>query len=58
MLIPYYGPIIPFAISRERARRQLSRLTEWLLTHNKPIEVIVGVGFGIVFLVKRIQALG
>ena len=57
VLIPYYGPIVPFAISREKALRLLGRLTEWLLANNKPIEVVVGIGFGLVFLVKGSRVL-
>jgi len=58
MLIPYYGPALFYQLRPERARLMLTPMTEWLLAHSKPMEVTVGIGFGVVFLVKGIGALG
>lgn len=57
MLIPYYGPALYYQLRPEHAKKMLTPMTEWLLSHSKPIEVIVGIGFGVVFLVKGIGAL-
>ena len=32
-------------------------MTEWIMSHSKAIEIVVGIGFGAVFLWKGIGAL-
>lgn len=57
MLIPYYGPAIAYGLSPERSGRALRRMSGWLLGHSRMLEIVVGIGFGAVFLVKGIGAL-
>jgi threonine/homoserine/homoserine lactone efflux protein len=57
MLLPYYGPAVVYAISPERSGRQLRRMSEWLLDRSRALEVVVGLGFGAVFLSKGISAI-
>ncbi len=52
MLIPYYGPAVVYGLSPERSGRALARMSDWLLGHSRMLEIVVGLGFGIVFLAK------
>jgi hypothetical protein len=58
MLIPYYAPAIVYMISPSGAGSGLRRMSNWILGHSKVLEIGVGLGFGIGFLWKGIQALG
>jgi threonine/homoserine/homoserine lactone efflux protein len=57
MLIPYYGPAILYAFSPERAGRVLGEMSEWLLGHSRGLEIVVGLGFGAIFLAKGIATI-
>jgi threonine/homoserine/homoserine lactone efflux protein len=57
MLIPYHLPLDLHLIAPERTREPLHRMTEWLLAHTRPIEIVVGFGIGGVFLIKGLTAL-
>jgi hypothetical protein len=57
MLLPYYAPALIYARSPERAAKQLRRMSEWILAHSRPLEIVVGLAFGIGFLAKGIPAL-
>lgn len=57
MLIPYYGPAIAYAFSPERAGSVLGEMSEWLLGHSRGLEIVVGVGFGAIFLAKGIATI-
>jgi hypothetical protein len=57
MLAPYYGPALYYAASPERAATALARMSEWLLMHSRMLEIVVGIGYGSIFLVKGITAL-
>ena len=41
----------------ERAVPVLGRLTEWIMTNSRMIEIVIGLGFGAVFLVKGLVVL-
>jgi hypothetical protein len=57
MLIPYHLPLDFHVIAPERTREPLHRMTEWLLAHTRPIEIVIGFGIGGVFLIKGLTAL-
>lgn len=57
MLFPYYGPALLYQISPTKTTEKLTPMTEWLMSHSKQLEVAVGIGFGVIFLVKGIGAL-
>lgn len=57
MLIPYYGPGVVYACSPQRAGKALARMSEWLLANARWLEIIVGIGYGSIFLGKGITAL-
>ena len=57
MLIPYYGPGVLYACSPQRAGTALQRMSEWLLANARGLEIIVGIGYGSIFLWKGIAAL-
>jgi threonine/homoserine/homoserine lactone efflux protein len=56
MLIGYYGPAVVYLLSPARSARVLGRLTEWILQNSRYVEIVVGLGFGAVFLVKGLQS--
>lgn len=57
MLIPYYLPAIYYAISPERSGHRLRQMSAWLLDHDRALEIVVGIGFGAVFLFKGIATI-
>jgi threonine/homoserine/homoserine lactone efflux protein len=57
MLLPYYLPVVIFAVSPERSGRALARMSDWLLGHSRMLEIVVGLGFGAIFLVKGAVAI-
>jgi threonine/homoserine/homoserine lactone efflux protein len=57
MLLPYYAPGVLYAISPERSGRQLRRMSDWLLGHSRGLEIVVGLGIGVIFLYKGIEAI-
>jgi hypothetical protein len=57
MLVPYYGPAVYFALNRQRATDVLGRLSEWLIRHNRAIEIGAGLALGVPFLLKGLAAL-
>ena len=52
MLLPYYLPALIYSVSPERSGRALGRMSDWLLGHSRMLEIVVGLGFGVIFLVK------
>jgi hypothetical protein len=56
-LSPYYAPAVVFAVSPARARPALARMTEWILAHSRVIEIVVGIGFGLIFGLKGLTIL-
>ena len=57
MLSVYYLPVLIYMVDRERAVPLLGRLTEWIMTNSRRIEIVVGLGFGAYFLVKGLAVL-
>jgi threonine/homoserine/homoserine lactone efflux protein len=57
MLTPYYLPAVLYALSPQRSGRVLGRMSDWLLDHSRALEIVVGIGFGAVFLAKGIAGL-
>jgi threonine/homoserine/homoserine lactone efflux protein len=57
MLLPYYGPAVFYAVSPARSGKVLRRMSEWLLGHSRGLEIVVGLGFGAVFLGKGISTI-
>jgi Sap, sulfolipid-1-addressing protein len=48
--ILYYGPAILYALFRDWAGRALGALSAWILNHARPMEIIIGVVIGGLFL--------
>lgn len=57
VLIPYYAPIVLYVASPEKAGKQLNNMSGWLLSHSRLIEIVVGIGFGALFLSKGLATL-
>ena len=54
MLLPYYLPAVGYAVSPVRSARGLRRMSDWLLGHSRMLEIVVGLGFGAIFLAKGV----
>jgi threonine/homoserine/homoserine lactone efflux protein len=54
MLLPYYLPALIYTVSPERSARTLPRMSDWLLGHSRIVEIVVGLGFGAIFLAKGV----
>lgn len=57
MLIPYWAPALAFAVAPRRAAPMLGRMSRWILGHSRPLEIWVGLLFGVTFLAKGIRTL-
>jgi hypothetical protein len=57
MLTPYYLPAVLYAISPRRSAPLLREVSDWLLDHSRMLEIVVGIGFGAIFLTKGIASL-
>ena len=57
MLSVYYLPAVIFSLFPERASAWLGRMSEWILANSRMLEIVVGIGFGIYFLVKGLAVL-
>ena len=57
MLSVYYAPALFYMFKPERAVPVLGRLTEWIMTNSRMIEIVIGLGFGALFLVKGLVVL-
>ena len=57
MLLPYYLPAVLYWISPGRAKKILVPMNEWLVSHLRLLEIVVGLGFGIGFLSKGLSGL-
>ena len=57
MLSVYYGPALVYMLSPARASKLLGRRTEWILGNSRMLEIVVGLGFGAVFLWKGLAVL-
>jgi hypothetical protein len=56
MLTPYYLPAVLYALSPQRSGRALARMSDWLLDHSRMLEIVVGIGFGVVFVAKGLAS--
>jgi threonine/homoserine/homoserine lactone efflux protein len=52
MLVPYYAPAVYFAVRRQRASEGLGRVSDWLITHLRALEIAAGLVIGVPFLLK------
>jgi hypothetical protein len=57
MLIVYYGPVAAYQLSPARAMPMLRGLSDWIMGHARPLEIVTGGGLGLVFLWKGISVL-
>ena len=57
MLSVYYLPAVMYRLSPERAGPFLRRMSEWILGHGRQLEIVVGLGFGALFLWKGLAVL-
>jgi Sap, sulfolipid-1-addressing protein len=57
MLIPYHLPIELYAVSPQRAGSTMRAMSAWLLDHSRTLEIVVGFGFGAIFLWKGLAVL-
>lgn len=57
MLLPYYVPVVMYAVAPGRSTVLLHRFSDWLLAHSRPVEIITGFVLGGVFLWKGITSL-
>jgi threonine/homoserine/homoserine lactone efflux protein len=52
MLVPYHLPIDVYLLWPRRAATIMRPITDWLFRHFRILEVVVGFGFGAIFLLK------
>jgi Sap, sulfolipid-1-addressing protein len=57
MLSVYYVPVLLYMIDRKRAVPLLARMTEWIMSNLRMIEIVVGLAFGLYFLAKGLVVL-
>ncbi len=57
MLLPYYGPVLVYVAAPGRAGPLLRRMTAWMLTNSRMLEIVVGLAFGALFLWKGLAVL-
>jgi hypothetical protein len=50
MLIFYYGPAVLYALFRNWAGPALRAMSDWILGHARPLEIIIGIVIGALFL--------
>lgn len=53
----YYAPAVYFAIRRQRASEGLGRISDWLINHLRPLEIIAGLVIGLPFLLDGLATL-
>jgi threonine/homoserine/homoserine lactone efflux protein len=57
MLLPYYVPIVMYAVSPSRSTVLLRRFSDWLLANLRVVEMITGLVLGGIFLWKGLASL-
>jgi threonine/homoserine/homoserine lactone efflux protein len=57
MLSVYYGPAVLYSVVPERAGPILRGMTEWILRNSRMVEIVIGLGFGAMFLYKGLSVL-
>lgn len=53
----HYSAIIVYLVAGDRAKASLGRMTDWLLGHDKLLEIVVGLSLWAVFPLKGLAAL-
>jgi hypothetical protein len=56
-LLPYYVPIVMFAVAPRRAAVLLRDFSNWLLEHTRKVEIVTGIVLGGAFLWKGLATL-
>jgi len=57
MLVVYYGPVVVYQLSPTRAMPKLRGMSEWIMGHARPLEIVTGGGLGAIFLWKGLAVL-
>jgi hypothetical protein len=57
MLSVYYVPALIYMLMPERAGAILGRMTGWIMANSRMLEIIVGLGFGAMFVYKGLAVL-
>jgi hypothetical protein len=57
MLSVYYAPAVIYSLFPSRASDWLGRMSEWILANSRMLEIVVGIGFGVYFLLKGLVVL-
>ena len=57
MLIPYHLPIVMYLVAPEKAGTSMRSMSGWLLDHSRMLEIVVGLGFGVLLLWKGLAVL-
>ena len=57
MLVVYYGPVVVYQLSPARATPMLRGMSEWIMGHARPLEIVTGGGLGAIFLWKGLAVL-
>lgn len=57
MLSVYYVPALIYMFVPERAGAILGRMTEWIMANSRVLEIVIGLGFGAMFLYKGLSVL-
>ena len=57
MLLPYYVPVLMYAVAPQRSAVLLRRFSEWLLDHSRVVEIVTGFLLGGLFFWKGMAAL-
>jgi hypothetical protein len=57
MLVVYYGPVVVYQLSPTRALPMLRGMSEWIMGHARPLEIVTGGGLGVIFLWKGLAVL-
>jgi hypothetical protein len=57
LLLGYYGPVVMFQLFRARAEPMLRAMSEWIMGHARPLEIVTGGVLGLVFLAKGLPVL-
>jgi threonine/homoserine/homoserine lactone efflux protein len=57
MLLPYYVPVVMYAVAPQRASVLLRSFSDWLFEHSRVVEIVTGLVLGGLFLWKGLAAL-
>ncbi len=57
MLSVYYVPALIYMLVPKKASSLLAAMTEWIMSNSRMLEIVVGLGFGVLFLYKGLVVL-